>query len=73
MKRAVRAILRLIAAALVVFGGLEIGLEWLRHRLRNAGINPWHCLFGAILAALGIVLFAASDRLAGHWADDFDE
>jgi len=72
MKRAVRAILRLIAAGIVVFGGLEIGLEWMRHRLRGAGIKPWHCVFGGMLAVLGIVLFAVSDRLAVHLTDDFE-
>lgn len=73
MKRAVRAILRLIAAGLLVFGGLEIGLEWLQHRVRKADISPWHCILGGILAGLGIVLFTASAGLAGRLTDDADE
>jgi hypothetical protein len=73
MKRAVRDLLRLIAAGLCVFGGLEIGLAWLRHRVQKTGISPWHCVLGSILVALGVALFAASARLAGHLTDDFDE
>jgi hypothetical protein len=56
MKRAVRDILRLVAAGLIMFGGLEIGLEWLQHRLHQANtIRLWHCVLGGILAGLGAV------------------
>jgi hypothetical protein len=73
MKRAVRSIIRLAAAGLVVFGIMEIGLELVRYRLRNAEISIGHCLMGAVLIALGITLFASSARLATKWTDDFEE
>jgi len=73
MKRAVRAILRLVAAALVLFGGLTIGLEVVRHRMRSESVNLWQCLLGGCLIVLGIILIAFSSRLAEKLTDDFDE
>lgn len=72
MKRAVRTVLRLIAAGLMLFGGLELGLEFLRRNLPEARISLWRCLIGAILIALGGTLFAVSARLAEQLGDDFD-
>jgi hypothetical protein len=73
MKRAVRTILRLVAAGLVVFGGLEFGLELMRHRLEQAEVSLWHCLIGVVLTILGVGLFAASARLAKRWTADFED
>ena len=73
MKRAVRAILRLIASGLILFGGLEIGLEFTRHRMQKAEINPWHFLIGVILIGLGAFLCAASAALAERLTDDLEE
>ena len=73
MRRAVRAILRLIAAGLILFGGLEIGLEWMRRQVDKTGIRTGRCLVGAALIALGVFLFAASARLAERLTDDPDE
>ncbi len=73
MKRAIRAVLILIAAGLLVFGGMEIGLELVRHRLQQAAINGWHCGLGAILVFGGLLLLATSNRLARKLSDDFDD
>jgi len=73
MKRAVRNLIRLIGATIIVFGGLEIGLEYLRHRLRGAEIGLWNCIVGSVLIALGALLIAASSKLAEHFSGDFDE
>jgi|WetSurMetagenome_2_1015567.scaffolds.fasta_scaffold182471_2 hypothetical protein len=73
MKRAVRTVLRLIAAGLMLFGGLELGLEFLRRNLPETRISLWRCLIGALLLVLGGTLFAASARLAEQWTDDLDE
>jgi hypothetical protein len=73
MKRAVRAIIRLTAAGLSVLGGMEIGLEWVRHRMHKADISLWHYIFGAVLIGLGVLIFAASASLAERLTDDFDE
>ena len=73
MKRAVRAVLRLIAAGLILFGGLQIGLELTRHRLQKTDFSFWSCAMGAALAALGIFLIAASASLAEQLTDDFED
>lgn len=79
MKRAVRTLIRIIAAALFVFGALEIGLE-LEHRqlqIRNhvepVQTNVWHYIIGALLFVAGIILFAGSESLAEQLTDDIDE
>jgi ethanolamine transporter EutH len=73
MKRAVRVLIRVVAAGLLVFGGMEIGLEYMRHRVQKVQISLWHCVISAVLVALGVVLFAASARLAEQFTDDIDE
>jgi len=79
MKRAVRSLIRIIAAALFVFGALEIGLELEHHQLqvRNhiepVQTNVWHYIIGAILFVAGIILFTGSESLAGQLTDDIDE
>jgi hypothetical protein len=73
MKRAVRAVIRLIAAGLLVFGGMGLGLEYMRHLVHKVEVHPWNCVLGAVLLALGVGLLAASGRLAERFSDDFDE
>lgn len=73
MKHAVCSIIRLIAAALVVFGGLEIGWEAMRHRVQHAETNLWHYLIGSLLIVVGIILFAASSNLAAQLTDEDDD
>jgi hypothetical protein len=73
MKRVVCSILRLVAAGVAVLGGMEILLEFMRHRVRDAETNSWHYLVGSVLIALGITLFAASSKLAARLTDDFDD
>jgi drug/metabolite transporter (DMT)-like permease len=73
MKRAVRTVLRLAAAGLILFGVLTLGLELLRQRLPDAGIRWWSCVLGALLVVVGGVLYAMSARLADRFTDDFDE
>jgi hypothetical protein len=76
MKRAVRTLIRLVAAGLLVFGGMELGLEgyvYMRHQRSGAEISPWYCIIGAVLIVLGAILFAASSKLAHKLAGDLDE
>jgi TRAP-type C4-dicarboxylate transport system permease small subunit len=73
MKRAVRTVLRLIAAGLILFGALALALEFLHHRLPEAGISLWSCFVGTMLVGLGGALYAMSARLAERFTDDFDE
>jgi hypothetical protein len=73
MKRAVRAILVLIASALVVFGLMVAGLEYYRHRFQNIPFGLWHGVAAGILIVLGLVLMGFSRSLAEQLTGDFDE
>ena len=73
MRRAVRNLIRFIAAGLIIFGGLEICLEVVRDQMRKTGISVWHCVVGSILIFSGGILFAVSAKLAEHLTDDFEE
>jgi hypothetical protein len=73
MKRAVRILICLTAAGLIVFGGLAIGLALLRHIVRHMELSAWLVTGGAALMVLGAILLAASARLARRLTDDFDE
>ena len=73
MKRAVRTLIRLVAAGFVLFGSLTFGLEFMRDRMKHAGISVWHCVLGGILVVIGVVLFWTSARLAERLGEDFDE
>lgn len=71
MKRAVRTLIRIIAAALIVFGGLELGLEYARQR--SSAFSWGQIILGLVLIATGIGLFAFSAKLAEKFTDDFEE
>jgi hypothetical protein len=73
MRRAVRSIICFVAAALIVFGGLEIGLEYARHRTHHTEISLWHCVIATSLIVVGIVLFAGSESLAEQLTDDIED
>jgi len=73
MKRAVRGLIRLVASGLILFGALEIGLELMRHRMKDVAISVWSCVIGGILILLGIALFFISAKLAEQLTDDYDE
>ncbi len=73
MRRAVRNLIRFVAAGVLIFGGLTIGLEVARHRLQEAEIRPTQCIIGGGLMVAGIILFAASSRLAAMFTDDDED
>ncbi len=73
LRRAVCQVFRLIAAGLVLIGGLNVGLEFIRHHFRQTEINVARCLLWSIPVVLGVILFAASARLARRLTDDSDE
>lgn len=73
MKRAVRSLIRIIAAGLIGFGILEMALEFVRLRTKDAAMKPWPWIIGALLILGGIFLFATSTRLAEKFTDDFEE
>ena len=59
MKRTVQMVLRLIAAGLILIGGLNVGLEFERHWLRHATLNLRLCLLWAIPVVLGLAAAGA--------------
>ena len=73
MKRAVRAVIRIIASGLILFGGIEIGLEFLRPRANHTGMSVWAWVIAVVLIALGIFLILASESLAEQLTDDIEE
>lgn len=79
MKRAVRTLIRIIAVALLVFGALEIGLEIEHHQVQVRNhvepikTNVWRYIIGAILFAVGVILFLGSESLADQLTDDIEE
>jgi hypothetical protein len=73
MKRAVRTLIRLVAAGFLVFGGMTIGLEFARRSVPNAEAKPSQFVLGGILLAGGLVLLVFSGRLAERLADDFED
>jgi uncharacterized membrane protein len=73
MQRAVRTIIRLVAAGLIVFGGMQAGLEFMRHRVKNAETSPWQYIIGFLLIVLGATLSATSSRIADRLTDESDE
>jgi hypothetical protein len=79
MKRAVRTLIQIIAAGLMIFAALEIGLELEHHavQVRNhvepIETNIWRYIIGALLLLVGVILFAGSDSLAEQLSDDIEE
>ena len=79
MKRAVRTLIQIVAVGLMIFGLLEIGLEFahhevqVRHHVSPVHVNLWRYFLGAVLLVVGTVLFAGSDSLADQLTDDDDD
>jgi hypothetical protein len=73
MKRAVRMVIRLIAAGIIVVGGMNTGLEYMRYRLHAAEINLWRVCLGLLGVLVGVTLFAFSSSLAERMTDDIEE
>jgi drug/metabolite transporter (DMT)-like permease len=79
MKRAVRTLIQFIAAGLLIFGALEIGLEFEHHQIQvhnhvdHVKNNFWRYIIGAVLLLVGVILFAGSDSLADQLTDDIED
>ena len=73
MKRAVRMVIRLIATGIALVGGMNVGLEVVRHRMQGVDFNLWRVCLGGLGVVLGLVLFAISSALAQRLTDDIEE
>jgi membrane protein DedA with SNARE-associated domain len=73
MRRAVRTVLRLVAAGSFVWGGLLVLLEYLRTREPEARPSVANWIGAVCLLVFSVLLFAVSDRAARRLTDDFEE
>ena len=79
MKRPVRTLIQIIAVCVMIFGLLEIGLEFAHHQVQvREHVNPiktniWRYIIGGALPVLGIILFLGSNSLAEQLTDDIDD
>jgi hypothetical protein len=72
MQRTVQMVLRLLAAGLIVVGGLNVVVEFARHWRLHAALNLWACVVWAIPIVLGLALFVKASALASRLTDDSD-
>ena len=79
MKRPVRTLIQIIAVCLMIFGLLEIALEFAHHQVQvREHVSPiktniWRYIIGAALPLMGIILFLGSNSLAEQLTDDIDD
>jgi hypothetical protein len=62
----------LVAAGLMVLGGLGFGLEYVRHRMQNVPFSVWHIGLDVLAILAGVFFFLAADSLAEQLTDDID-
>ena len=72
MRRAVRTVIRLIAAGIIVVAVMSLALEFTRSRQHRADFAVWRCVIDFLAVALGVVLFATSSKLAARLTDGFE-
>ena len=73
LKRAARLVLWMIAAGLILIGGLNLSLEFIKHHLHQTEISLWRCAAWAVPVLLGAFLFSRSSALASHLTEDYDD
>lgn len=79
MKRPVRTLIQIVAACMLIFGLLEIGLEIAHHHIQVRDhidpikTNVWSYLIGGALLLVGFILFAGSNSIAEQLTDDIDD
>jgi uncharacterized membrane protein YkvI len=79
MKRAVRALIQIIAVCVLIVAMLEIGLEIAHHQIQvRDHVNPiktnvWRYIIAVVLIVVGFILFAGSNSLAEQLTDDIDD
>jgi hypothetical protein len=73
MKRTVQMVLRLIAAGLILIGGLNAAVEFARRWRLHDTLDPWTCLLWAMPVVLGLALFVKAAALARRLTDDLDD
>ena len=65
-------LLRLVAAGMMVIGGLNVLLELAHQRLHHGELSV-SCVLHGLLCLAGLVLLTRSGALARRWTEDFDD
>jgi hypothetical protein len=73
VKRAARLMIWMIAAGLIVIGGLNVSLEFLNRRLHHTELNLGRCLFWSLPVVVGFVLLATASAIARRITSESDE
>ncbi len=69
-QKGAQLLIRLVAAGLVLIGGMLAGLEYLNHRARHVELNVFKVAGDAVMFFAGVVLLIASSRLAARLTDE---
>lgn len=72
MRHAVRTVIILVAAGMILIAVMFVGLELLKGRAGRGALSAWHWVLSALLVVAGIVLVWKSNALAQTLTDDFD-
>ena len=67
IQKAAQLLLRLVAAGLILIGGLMAALEVLAHRAKQTEVNFLQVAAFGLLFLAGVLLFAASRKLAARF------
>lgn len=75
IQKAAQLLLRLVAAGLILVGGLMTALEFLAHRAKQTELHPLKVAAFGLLFLAGVLLCAASRRLAARFTgnDETDD
>jgi hypothetical protein len=72
-QKGAQLLIRLVAAGLVLIGGMLAGLEFLSHRARHVELNVFKMAGYALMFFAGVVLLIASSKLAARLTDESPE
>jgi hypothetical protein len=71
--KAARLIIGLTASGLILIGGLDVVLEFLRWHVKGGDLDVVKVVINSLVFLGGVVLLALIGRLAAWLADYFDE
>lgn len=72
-KKAAQFLIRLVAASLIIVGGMLAGLEFLNHCAKHVDVNLLKIAMDSFVFIAGVILFAVSSRLAARLTDESEE
>jgi hypothetical protein len=72
-RQAARLVLWLTSAGLILIGGLDVALEFLRQHVKGGALDLPKIILNALVFLAGVALLLLTGRLAQKLADYFDE